>query len=309
VDHSRLYCAYRGLAGRGSAEIRDPTDGGQEIVTQSRLLRGPGNHERSFNVKACSFGLPKVGLMASIGARLRAIRQQLQLSLREVEKNSRRIARDRGDSSYQLSTSWLARLERYDLGFTVNKLLALAEIYKIPIDQLLRADYPKKGETPSPDQLSGPNATELPTAGVRKASAKRSGAARQTHDPLPDETTLLATDIGPSRTLYARGIIGKLDSALDPMIPAGSIVQIDKSRREIATKQAWTHEFQRPICFLKTKDGYLCGWCELDEDSHLTLIPHPRSSASSRRWKYGTEVEILGRVVAVTIGLGMTSTS
>jgi transcriptional regulator with XRE-family HTH domain len=98
------------------------------------------------------FGLAKVGLMASIGARLRAIRQQLQLSLREVEKDSRRIARDRGDSSYQLSTSWLARLERYDLGFTVNKLLALAEIYKIPIDQLLRADYPQKGETPSPAQ-------------------------------------------------------------------------------------------------------------------------------------------------------------
>jgi hypothetical protein len=88
------------------------------------------------------------------------------------------------------------------------------------------------------------------------------------------------------------------------MIPAGSIVQIDKSRREIAPKQAWTHEFQRPIYFLKTKDGYLCGWCELDEDSHLTLIPHPRSSASSRSWKYGTEVAILGRVVAVNIGLG-----
>ena len=61
-----------------------------------------------------------------------------------------------------------------------------------------------------------------------------------------------------------------------------------------------THDFQRPIYFLKTKDAYFCGWCELDEDSQwLTLIPHPLSSASSRRWNYGTEVENLGRVVIV----------
>jgi transcriptional regulator with XRE-family HTH domain len=241
--------------------------------------------------------------MASIGARLRAIREQLQLSLREVEKDSRRIARDRGDSSYQLSTSWLARLERYDLGFTVNKLLALAEIYKIPLDQLLRADYPKKGETPSPDQPTSPNATEL-REGLRKATARRSRAAKPLHDLLPDETTLLPTEGGPSRTPYLRGIIGRLDQTLSPMIPAGSIVQIDTSKREIAPKIDWTHELQRPVYFLKTKDEYLCGWCELDEESQwLTLIPHPLSSALSRRWRYGTEVEILGRVMSIVIRL------
>jgi hypothetical protein len=54
-----------------------------------------------------------------------------------------------------------------------------------------------------------------------------------------------------------------------------------------------------------SKDGYVCGWCEFDEDSQwLILVPHPLSSASSRRWKYGTEVEILGRVMSVVIRLG-----
>jgi transcriptional regulator with XRE-family HTH domain len=238
--------------------------------------------------------------MARIGARLRAIRQQLRLSLREVEEHSRRIAQERDDSSYQVSANWLARLERFEQRFTVNKLLALAEIYKTPIDQLLQAGYPGNEEKQNPDQLASPKATER----LPKALARRLRTAKPLPVLLHDETTLLSTENGPSRTPYLRGIIGKLDLTQHPMIPAGSVVQIDTSKREIAPKKNWTHEFQRPIYFLKTKDGYFCGWCELDEDSHLTLIPHPLSSAPTRRWKYGTEVEILGRVMGVVIRLG-----
>jgi hypothetical protein len=120
-------------------------------------------------------------------------------------------------------------------------------------------------------------------------------------DQLPDETTLLHTADTPSGALYLSGVIGKLDLTLHPMIPAGSIAQIDAGKREVSPKKDWAHEFQRPIYFLKTKDGYICGWCELDEDSQwLTLFPHTLSPASSRRWKW-TEIENLGRVVAVTI--------
>jgi transcriptional regulator with XRE-family HTH domain len=242
--------------------------------------------------------------MAGIGARLRAIRQQWRLSLREVEQRSRRIAQERGDSSYQVSTSWLARLERYEREFTVNKLLALAEIYKIPIDQLLRADYPRNAETENPDQLSSPNTTELPSEGLPKVPPKRPRASKPLPGPPPYETTLLPTENKPSHTSYLQAVIGKLNLTLDPVIPAGSIVQIDTSKREISPKKDWTHEFQRPIYFLKTNDGYFWGWCELDEDSQwLVLIPHPLSSAPSRRWKYGTEVEILGRVMSVVIRL------
>jgi hypothetical protein len=50
--------------------------------------------------------------------------------------------------------------------------------------------------------------------------------------------------------------------------------------------------------------AYVCGWCELDRNSEwLTLIPHPLPPASSRRWKYRTEIESLGRVVAVAVQL------
>jgi hypothetical protein len=110
---------------------------------------------------------------------------------------------------------------------------------------------------------------------------------------------LLETENSPSGMLYLRAVIGKFDLTLHPMVPAGSIVQIDTEKREVLPKKDWTHEFQRPIYFLKTKDAYFCGWCELDEESQrLTLIPHPLSPASSQSWKL-TEIEIVGRVVAV----------
>jgi hypothetical protein len=185
---------------------------------------------------------------------------------------------------------------------TVNRLLALADIYQMSINQLLQAIYPGKAETP--DQLSSPNVTELSAEGLREVLAKRSLASKLLPDQSPDETTLLPTENGRSRTRYLRAIIGKYNLALDPMIPAGSIAQIDTSEREISPKKDWAHSLQRPIYFLESKDGFFCGWCELDEDSQwLTLIPHPLSSAPIRRWRYRTEVENLGRVVAVATRL------
>ena len=64
--------------------------------------------------------------MAGIGARLRAIRRQWQLSLREVEERSLRFAQERGSQSYQISASWLDRLEREEHELTVNKLICLS---------------------------------------------------------------------------------------------------------------------------------------------------------------------------------------
>jgi transcriptional regulator with XRE-family HTH domain len=222
--------------------------------------------------------------MTEVGAKLRAIRQERRLSLREVEQRSRRISEERGNSSYQVSASWLARLESDEHELTVSKLIALAEIYSISTERLVGFLYPGNERHLVLDQLSRMN-ENFP-------------------DQLPDETTLMQIENASPHRSYLRGIIGKLDLTLDPMIPPGSIVHIDTGKCEISLKNDWTHEFPRPIYFFKTKDGYFCGWCELDEDSQwLTLIPHPLSPASSRRWKHGTEVENLGRVMSVVIRL------
>jgi hypothetical protein len=243
-------------------------------------------------------------LARGIGLVLRTIRQQWKLSLREVEVRSLRFAQDRGNQSYQISASWLNRLELEEHELTVNKLMVLAEIYNLTPERLLRSLYPGNPQPGFLRLLSVPNATIMLSDGPLEGQARYLLSDTPVPDPSPAETTLITTENGPSLTPYRRGIIGKRDLTLDPMIPAGSIVQIDTRQRAISSRKDWTHEFQRPIYFLMTREGYVCGWCELDRTSEwLTLIPHPLSPTSSRRWKYRTEIESLGRVTVVAIRL------
>jgi transcriptional regulator with XRE-family HTH domain len=240
----------------------------------------------------------------SIGARLRTIRQQWRLSLREVEERCLRIARERGNRSYQVSASWLDRLEREEHELTVNKLIVLAGIYNLHPEHLLRSLYPGDTQPKLLRQLSSPGATMSLTEGPLEEQARYLLQNARGPDQPPDETTLLWTATGSLPVQYRRGILGKRDRTLDPMVPPGSIVQIDTQKRAISSRKDWTQEFQRPIYFLMARDTYVCGWCELDKNSEwLTLIPHPLSAAPSRRWKYRTEIENVGRVVGVAIRL------
>jgi hypothetical protein len=203
------------------------------------------------------------------------IREKWQLSLREVEARSLRLATDRNNPSYQVSAGWLNRLEREEHELTVTKLAALSEIYSIPMEHLLRSMY---------------------------SLDARPLVASPAPQP-PDETTLLSPDSS-TNSPYLRAIVGKQDRTCEPMIPAGSIINIDNTKRIISLRKDSAHEFQRPIYFLKTGDVYVCGWCELDKASEwLTVIAHPLSSSSSRRWRYRAEVECVGRVVAVAVRL------
>ena len=250
------------------------------------------------------FILEKGSSMEEIGARLRTMRRQWQLSLREVEQRSLHFAKELGNESYQVSASWLNRLEREEHELTVNKLIVLAHIYSVSPEQLLRSVHSGYAQPTPIRQLSNPNATILLTEGLLEDQAKYLLPDTTGPDIPPDETTLLPGDNDPLRPPYRRGIIGKRDRTLDPMLPAGSMVQIDSRQRAISSRKNWMHEFQRPIYFLITRDAYVCGWCELDRDSEwLTLVPHPLSPASSRRWRYRKEIENIGRVIFVAIPL------
>jgi hypothetical protein len=185
---------------------------------------------------------------------LLTIRLQEQLSLRDVEEQSFRLALEWGNEAYRISAGWLDSLEREEHEMSVSTRLVLANIYKLPAEQLLRPAFP-----------GSPHALNLLELSVRNSS----GRVR-----TPDHTTVLPADNGISPARFGRGIIGKHDRTLDPMVPPGSIVYIDTNERIIPTRRNWADEFQRPIYFLLTRDAYICGWCELDDDSEwLALIP------------------------------------
>jgi transcriptional regulator with XRE-family HTH domain len=241
--------------------------------------------------------------MEHTGAKLRAIRQEWRLTLREVEERSERLAQERGNASYRISASWLDRVEREDRRLSAAKMIVLAFIYSIPPDQLLALWSIGSGNPPQYDNRSRPNTTLLLAKGPLEQHARLWLPESAAVDPIPDGTNLLTPeDHLPSH--YRRGIIGRQDKTMDPMVRPGSIVLINTQRRAIAHRREWTNEFDRPIYFLLTHSGYICGWCDLDKNGDwLTLVPHPLSYAVGQRWKYRKEVEVIGRVSVVLLRL------
>jgi len=241
--------------------------------------------------------------MKEIGARLRAVRKKWGLTLREVEERSASLAEKWGKDSFRISASWLDRVEREGRGLSFPKFIVLAVIYSISPDELLTFCPSAAGESQSSEYPSSPNTTLLLTDGPLEDHARRWLPESVAVDPVPEDTTLLSPESHlPSH--YRRGIIGRSDKTLDPMIRPGSIVLINTQRRAIAHRREWNNEFDRPIDFLLTRSGYICGWCDLDEDSRwLTLAPHPLSYVTPQRWRYRKEVEVIGRVAAVLLRL------
>ena len=149
--------------------------------------------------------------------------------------------------------------------------------------------------------MSVPNATLL-AEGSLEEYAKVWLPDHLVTDVPPELTALLPPENGLVPNHYLRGIIGRQDRTLEPMIRAGSIVLIDTRKKSIASRREWNHEFDRPIYFLLTRDGYVSGFCELDRDTDwLTVIPHALSFESNRRWRYKKEIEVVGTVVAAVV--------
>ena len=238
--------------------------------------------------------------MLGIGAGLRAARNHWELTLRDVEERSNRLAQEWGNPAYRISASWLDRVERDKGGLSATKLIVLATIYGLTAEQMLALCSPALKEVSSLELASTSNATLLLNQGPMEQVAKAWMPENLVTDPPPEETTLLPSPEGLSKTHYRRGVIGRRDRTLEPMIRAGSLVLIDTRKRAIASRLEWTHEFDRPIYFLLTRNGYVSGFCELDKQSDwLTLVPHALSFESNRRWRYKKEIEVIGTVAGV----------
>jgi transcriptional regulator with XRE-family HTH domain len=232
-----------------------------------------------------------------IGTKLREIRRQRRLSLREVKARSAVLAEQWGNSTYEISGSWLARLESGKHEMTVPKLISLATIYSEPPEELLRQCHPSHSE-------SNQGAAMLVQHRNSLDQTRNLSPDPVDTDPIPERTTLLPLrgDVISSR--YRQVIVGRRDGILVPMIRPGAILKIDIRQRTIASRKGWTNEFDRPIYLLLTHAGYVCGWCELDKDkTWLTVVTHPLSVESYRRWNYRNEVEVIGRAVAVIMQL------
>ena len=109
------------------------------------------------------------------------------------------------------------------------------------------------------------------------------------------EQTFLPQDQGSHRKGLVYGFIGLSDFTMYPLIRPGSLVRIDTLQRKLQTI-IWKNDYERPIYFVELRNAYACSWCEL-VSKDLLLIPHNSSSQNIRRFLFGREAEIVGRVI------------
>lgn len=234
------------------------------------------------------------------GQSLKLLRKRLNITVRYVEQASRRIAEAKGDKKYRLSNGWLVQLENRVSPPNIFHLFALAAIYRVPFPELLRLYGIDGSEQPNYEAIANPQRTQL--------LSENSIAEVEVDAQIASSKTRLAPDFaakfampfsgarnnGHSNITY--GFLGTADLTMYPLIRPGSVLQIDTRQKKLQTAP-FHNEFERPIYFIELREGYACGWCEL-ENHKLRIIPHVSSSVNVREFSYPRDAEIIGRVVA-----------
>lgn len=246
------------------------------------------------------------------GIRLKQLREECGLTLREVEKRSKRLAKQKQNADFIVSRGWLNNVENGTFTLSFFKLYALGVVYDVHPSGML--------------SLFGCNLSDFGRDRVMFAPRKTHLAADAAQ---PDDTVVVPLrsreDLGLDRTnLLSRlaeiwgeipvrliqhldlrnsvyGIVGMSDRTMYPIIRPGSIVQIDQDQKRLLPSK-WENEHDRPIFFVELRGQYLCSWCEL-RDGYLSAVPHPLSKCEVRRFAYPREAEIVGRVIGVTMRL------
>lgn len=245
------------------------------------------------------------------GEQLKALRQRIGITTRQVESLSQQVADTKNNPEFYISHGWLANIETGEVTPSIFKLYTLSAIYRYKFVDLL-GFFGLRLDEMTKDILS----IRLPTTHLigKAADLEGEGLNLPTHfDPefQLEETSILPRMIENwgripvsilshlkfGKALY--GYIGLEDFTLYPLVRPGSFVEID-SRQNKIKPVSWRTEFERPIYFIELRNAYMCSWCELDGDQ-LTVVPHPQSKQEVRRFKYRTEAKLVGRVVSVAM--------
>ncbi len=247
----------------------------------------------------------------SAGERLKALRESLGLTTRDVEEKSHQIAEDRRSREYHISHAWVTDIENGKFTPSIYKFHTFSAIYNRRITELVSYYGLPIGDLSRYRMSIGVPRTHLLDSGADPDSEKVSLPVRFKPEFRLEKTNLLARVVEKwdeipvgflqhldlHKSVY--GYIGLEDYTLFPLIRPGSLVQIDASQRKISTER-WKTEFDRPVYFVELRNGYVCSWCQVDR-GQLMIIPHPHSHQDVRRFDFPSQAEIVGRVTGVAM--------
>jgi len=244
------------------------------------------------------------------GARLKELRSRLGVTTREVAEQSARIAERERNPEYGISHAWLAELESNGGNPSIYKLFSLSVIYRTKFTDLLPLfgideDKISQYQVTSPSQDTRlvefeQDENKLVSFPVRfdpGFSVRTTSLVSRMVEVWGEIPISMIQHLDLRRHNY--GYIGLEDFTLYPMLRPGSFVQIDPRVTRYQPSKGRI-EFDRPIYFLELRNGYACGWCEMQNDT-LLLLPHPLSPCSVRQFVYEADAEIVGQVTGVAM--------
>ena len=250
--------------------------------------------------------------MATGGQRLRVLREELGLTMRDVETASKRIARKRDNEEYVIPISRLSDFESKGVFPSIYRLYSLAVIYRRDLREILLW-YGVSLEIQVSDlEVSAPPRSHRSNVLANMMAVQMPVRMDPGFDPRKTlnfgrmieqwGTVPLAYLEQFVKVDFTYGYIGSEDLTMYPILPPGSFIQVDESRNKVLGG-GWRSEYERPIYFVETRDGHTCCWCTLTGEE-IILDPHPLSPVPPRVFLYPQEAEVIGQVVGVAVRLG-----
>ena len=246
------------------------------------------------------------------GANLRSLRERLGLTMREVESASIRIAERHGSDEFSVSPSRLSDIETKGSVPSIFRLYALAVIYRCDVREILSwygidltvsaADLnlslpPRSHVT---ETLQGAFAVKIPTRLDPAFDPRRTSNLSRMVEQWGLVPLAHLSNFSDEKYIY--GYVGGEDFTMYPLLPPGTFLQVDESKSQVV-QGVWRSEYERPIYFVETREGYVCCWCNLKGDQ-IVLQPHPLSPVTVRVMRHPQEAEVIGQVVGVAMRLG-----
>lgn len=250
--------------------------------------------------------------MLTPGQRLRALREEFGLTIRDVENASTRIAARHQNDDFVIPLSRLSDIETKGIVPSIFRLYSLGVIYRRDLREFLAwygVDLNSIGsdlsliEPPRSHRAEALHAATMVRVPIKLDPAFDAHKTTNFGRMIEQWGTVpLAYLADFTKTEFTYGYVGTEDFTMYPILLPGSFVQIDESKNEVVNG-VWRSEYERPIYFVETREGYTCGWCALKKDQ-LILQPHPLSPVPVRILQHPREAEVVGQVVGMAMKLG-----
>jgi hypothetical protein len=242
---------------------------------------------------------------------LRNARTRAGLSFREASALSRWIAGMLSDKRYFSAASTLSDFETLlEPPRHIQRIISLCVLYCIDFWQFLRVSgltLDQAGREPIPDQLVGREVpgrgNDLPMAGKQEDLQGQDGflgSLLNRWEEIPLFLSGSLSELTGIKNFSLSDIfwVGGEKTPLHPWLTNATFVAVNRRIKRPAQSRAQTLCKQPLYVILKRDGSYLCGPCSFDQ-GQLIVHAYPGGPLPPRRFRNGTDVEVIGKVTTI----------